>query len=124
MFTSIISSVSDFTRFSLWQIVGDGNFAVVRLCYHRQTRREFAAKIIDKAKCQGKEHMIESEIAILSSVSHPNIIQLEEVFDFPNEKYLIMEYVQVRIEYLNASVRDLKHCSWIRILKFFEQLIL
>jgi hypothetical protein len=24
----------------------------------------------------GKEHMIESEIAILSSVSHPNIIQL------------------------------------------------
>ena len=124
MFTSIISSVSDFTRFSLCQIVGDGNFAVVRLCYHRQTRREFAAKIIDKAKCQGKEHMIESEIAILSSVSHPNIIQLEEVFDFPNEKYLIMEYVQVRIEYLNASVRDLKHCSWIRILKFFEQLIL
>ena len=121
MFTSI---VSDFTRFSLCQIVGDGNFAVVRLCYHRQTRREFAAKIIDKAKCQGKEHMIESEIAILSSVSHPNIIQLEEVFDFPNEKYLIMEYVQVRIEYLNASVRDLKHCSWIRILKFFEQLIL
>ena len=124
MVTSIISSVSDFTRFSLCQIVGDGNFAVVRLCYHRQTRREFAAKIIDKAKCQGKEHMIESEIAILSSVSHPNIIQLEEVFDFPNEKYLIMEYVQVRIEYLNASVRDLKHCSWIRILKFFEQLIL
>jgi hypothetical protein len=34
------------------QIVGDGNFAVVRLCYHRQTRREFAAKIIDKSKCQ------------------------------------------------------------------------
>ncbi len=44
---------------------------------------------------QGKEHMIESEIAILSSVSHPNIIELEEVFDFPTEKYLIMEYVQV-----------------------------
>ncbi len=39
--------------------------------------------------------MIESEIAILSSVSHPNIIELEEVFDFPTEKYLIMEYVQV-----------------------------
>ena len=99
---------------------------MVRLCYHRQTRREFAAKIIDKAKCQGKEHMIESEIAILSSVSHPNIIQLEEVFDFPNEKYLIMEYVQVRTPSIcllvNASVRDLKHCSWIRILKFFEQL--
>ncbi len=43
--------------------------------------------------------MIESEIAILSSVSHPNIIELEEVFDFPTEKYLIMEYVQVAFFY-------------------------
>ena len=39
--------------------------------------------------------MIESEIAILSSVSHPHVIQLEEVFDFAAEKYLIMEYVPV-----------------------------
>ena len=37
--------------------------------------------------------MIESEIAILSAISHNNIIQLEEVFDFTTEKYLIMEYV-------------------------------
>ena len=51
-----------------------------------------------QAKCQGKEHMIESEIAILSSVSHPHVIQLEEVFDFAAEKYLIMEYVQVLVE--------------------------
>jgi hypothetical protein len=29
-------------------VVGDGNFAVVRVCYSRQTRREFAVKIIDK----------------------------------------------------------------------------
>ena len=39
--------------------------------------------------------MIESEISILTAIDHPNIIQLEEVFDFPGEKYLVMEYVQV-----------------------------
>ena len=39
--------------------------------------------------------MIESEIAILSSVDHANIIKLQEVFDFPEEKYLIMEFVSV-----------------------------
>ena len=50
-----------------------------------------------QAKCQGKEHMIESEISILTAIDHPNIIQLEEVFDFPGEKYLVMEYVQVII---------------------------
>ena len=41
----------------------------------------------------GKEHMIESEIAILTLVAHPHIIELLEVFDFPDEKYLVTEYV-------------------------------
>ena len=31
-------------------MVGDGNFAVVRVCYSRATRKEFAVKIIDKVK--------------------------------------------------------------------------
>jgi len=55
--------------------------------------------------------MIESEIAILSSVSHPNIIQLEEVFDFPAEKYLIMEYVQVHVIVYKQLSRTVFHLS-------------
>lgn len=99
-------------------MVGDGNFAVVRVCYSRVTRKEFAVKIIDKAKCQGKEHMIESEISILTAIDHPNIIQLEEVFDFPGEKYLVMEYVQggdlfdaiaTDIKYTEGVARDMIH---------------
>ena len=46
--------------------------------------------------------MIESEISILTAIEHPNIIQLEEVFDFPGEKYLVMEYVQVNAEIYSA----------------------
>jgi serine/threonine protein kinase len=38
--------------------------------------------------------MIESEIAILTLVSHPHIIELLEVFDFAEEKYLVTEYVR------------------------------
>lgn len=100
---------SDVTeKYYVRQVVGDGNFAVVRVCYSRQTRKEFAVKIIDKAKCQGKEHMIESEIAILSAISHSNIIQLEEVFDFPTEKYLIMEYVSGG-DLFDAIAHDIKY---------------
>jgi len=100
---------SDVTeKYYVRQVVGDGNFAVVRVCYNRQTRKEFAVKIIDKAKCQGKEHMIESEIAILSAISHNNIIQLEEVFDFPTEKYLIMEYVSGG-DLFDAIAHDIKY---------------
>jgi serine/threonine protein kinase len=57
----------------------------------KRSRQSFALKIIDKSKCAGKEHMIESEIAILNLVAHPNIIELIEVFDFPEEKYLVIQ---------------------------------
>jgi len=105
-------------KYHIRQVVGDGNFAVVRVCYSRASRKEFAVKIIDKAKCQGKEHMIESEISILSAIEHPNIIELEEVFDFPGEKYLVMEYVQggdlfdaiaADIKYSEPVARDMVH---------------
>jgi len=95
-------------KYIIRQVVGDGNFAVVRLCYHKQTRKEFAVKIIDKTKCQGKEHMIESEIAILSAVQHPNIILLHEVFDFPLEKFLVMEFVSGG-DLFDAIASDIKY---------------
>ena len=81
-------------KYVVGDIIGDGNFAVVRKCKSRGTKQDFALKIIDKAKCQGKEHMIESEIAILTLVSHNHIIELLEVFDYPDEKYLVTEYVR------------------------------
>lgn len=80
-------------KYNVADIIGDGNFAIVRRCASKRTRQAFALKIIDKSKCQGKEHMIESEIAILNLVSHPHIIELIEVFDFPDEKYLVTELV-------------------------------
>ena len=38
------------------QVVGDGNFAVVRVCYSRLTRKEFAVKIIDKVRAYSHHH--------------------------------------------------------------------
>ncbi|KAK8747040.1 hypothetical protein OTU49_016954 [Cherax quadricarinatus] len=53
------------SKYSVGRILGDGNFAVVRGCVCRKTKEEYALKIIDKTKCRGKEHMIESEVSIL-----------------------------------------------------------
>ncbi|NXX93135.1 DCLK2 kinase, partial [Centropus bengalensis] len=60
----------------------------------RSTGKEFALKIIDKAKCCGKEHLIENEVSILRRVKHPNIIMLVEEMDTPTELYLVMELVK------------------------------
>ncbi|KAI3353326.1 hypothetical protein L3Q82_019860 [Scortum barcoo] len=86
------SSISE--KYKIGKVIGDGNFAVVKECMERSTGKEFALKIIDKAKCSGKEHLIENEVAVLRRVKHPNIIMLIEEVDTSSELYLVMELVK------------------------------
>uniref|UniRef100_H2UMI4 Serine/threonine-protein kinase DCLK2 n=1 Tax=Takifugu rubripes TaxID=31033 RepID=H2UMI4_TAKRU len=81
-------------RYKVGNVIGDGNFAVVRACVERSTGKEFALKIIDKVKCAGKEHLIENEVAVLRKVKHPNIIMLMEEVDTSSELYLVMELIK------------------------------
>ncbi|XP_070772798.1 serine/threonine-protein kinase DCLK2 [Enoplosus armatus] len=86
------STISE--KYTVGKVIGDGNFAVVKECVERSTGKEFALKIIDKAKCSGKEHLIENEVAVLRKVKHPNIIMLIEEVDTSSELYLVMELVK------------------------------
>ncbi|GCB70061.1 hypothetical protein scyTo_0001186 [Scyliorhinus torazame] len=81
-------------KYKIGKVIGDGNFAVVKECVERSSGKEYALKIIDKAKCSGKEHLIENEVAVLRRVKHPNIIMLVEEVDTPTELYLVMELVK------------------------------
>jgi serine/threonine protein kinase len=68
-----------------------GAFSEVKKAINRETGAAVAIKIIDRAKCAGKEGMISSEIAILKKVEHENIIQLYELFETEAKIYLVME---------------------------------
>ncbi|XP_048189546.1 LOW QUALITY PROTEIN: serine/threonine-protein kinase DCLK2 [Perognathus longimembris pacificus] len=81
-------------KYRIGKVIGDGNFAVVKECVDRSTGKEFALKIIDKAKCCGKEHLIENEVSILRRVKHPNIIMLVEEMETATELFLVMELVK------------------------------
>ncbi|CAH2301144.1 serine threonine- kinase DCLK2 isoform X2 [Pelobates cultripes] len=81
-------------KYKVGKVIGDGNFAVVKECVERSTGKEYALKIIDKAKCCGKEHLIENEVSILRQVKHPNIIMLIEEMDTTTELFLVMELVK------------------------------
>uniref|UniRef100_A0A1A8DA42 Serine/threonine-protein kinase DCLK2 n=1 Tax=Nothobranchius kadleci TaxID=1051664 RepID=A0A1A8DA42_NOTKA len=90
--SSFPGSIAD--RYKIGRVLGDGNFAVVRECVERSTGREYALKVINKEKCKGKEHMIQSEVSILRRVKHPNIVLLIEEMDTRSELYLVMELVK------------------------------
>ncbi|KAG5886685.1 hypothetical protein JTB14_007087 [Gonioctena quinquepunctata] len=79
--------------YSVGRTIGDGNFAVVRLCKDATTTKEYALKIIDKSKCKGKEDMIENEVKILRKVNHPYIMSLIAEADTQKMLYLVCEYV-------------------------------
>ena len=74
--------------------IGDGNFADVRECTDRITKKEFALKIVDKSKIQGKEQMIRDEIDIMRRCKHPNIVRMYEDYDTTRHIYLVMELIQ------------------------------
>ncbi|KAJ1336534.1 hypothetical protein BSLG_007318 [Batrachochytrium salamandrivorans] len=70
-----------------------GAFSEVKLAVERSNGQKYAIKVIDKAKCKGKENMIEMEVNILKRVRHPNIVQLYEMYEFGGKIYLVMELV-------------------------------
>ncbi|XP_074555119.1 serine/threonine-protein kinase DCLK2-like isoform X2 [Halichoeres trimaculatus] len=90
---SVSSSIIN-EKYQVGKVIGDGNFAVVKECVERATGQEYALKIIDKARCCGKEHLIENEVAVLRRVRHPSIIELIEVDETPSQLFLVMELVK------------------------------
>ncbi|XP_043834588.1 serine/threonine-protein kinase DCLK3 isoform X2 [Dromiciops gliroides] len=81
-------------HYEVGKVIGDGNFAVVKECRHLASQRAYAMKIIDKSKLKGKEDMVDSEIFIIRSLSHPNIVKLHEVYETAAQIFLILEYVR------------------------------
>ncbi|KAH8354603.1 serine/threonine-protein kinase GA29083 isoform X2 [Drosophila kikkawai] len=80
-------------QYTLGEIIGDGNFAVVLKIKVRETGDTFALKIIDKSKCKGKEHYIDAEVRVMKKLDHPHIISLIMDVDHQANMYLVLEYV-------------------------------
>lgn len=82
-----------FAKYEFGEQLGTGAFSEVKVGIEKATGNKFAIKIIDKAKCKGKEGMIETEVNILKKVRHENIVQLYEMYEIENKIYLVMEIV-------------------------------
>ncbi|KAF3201960.1 hypothetical protein TWF191_003209 [Orbilia oligospora] len=84
--------------------LGEGASGRVCLGKHQKTGRFAAIKVINKNKAQGTttsiqeagcdiRHAIEREIVVMNIPTHPNMMELYEIWDSRDEVYLVLEYV-------------------------------
>lgn len=81
-----------------------GSYANVKLCLNSENKKKYAMKILSKTKLKGIRFSstrtafsaIETEIAIMKKLNHPNVVSLFEVLDDPqvDKLYIIMEYMK------------------------------
>nr|CAI5852836.1 unnamed protein product [Callosobruchus analis] len=81
-------------RFDIIKKLGQGTFGKVQLGINKETGQEVAIKTIKKSKIESEADLIRirREIQIMSSVQHPNIIHIYEVFENREKMVLVMEY--------------------------------
>ncbi|XP_030061349.1 serine/threonine-protein kinase DCLK3 [Microcaecilia unicolor] len=111
--------------YEIGRTIGDGNFAVVKECRVHSGDQWYAMKIIDKSKLKGKEDMVENEISIIKSLSHPNIVQLLDDYETETEIYLILEYVKGGdlFDAIIESVKFTEHNAALMVTDLCEALV-
>jgi calcium/calmodulin-dependent protein kinase I len=82
-------------NYDIKEEVGKGAFSVVKLAVNKKTGEKVAVKIINKTKASSEADAkrLQTEVEILKKVKHPNIISLKDLYDTPEELYLVMELV-------------------------------
>ncbi|XP_043244223.1 serine/threonine-protein kinase 33-like [Amphibalanus amphitrite] len=78
-------------KYELGTQLGRGNFGTVWEARERATGRTWAAKVVAKSSNKLKMLLLSREIQVLKMVEHPNIVYLREIFETPENVYLILE---------------------------------
>ncbi|XP_015125909.1 ribosomal protein S6 kinase alpha-5 isoform X1 [Diachasma alloeum] len=68
------------------EALGDGSFSVCRLCRHRQTKQEYAVKIVSRRVDCGREANL-----LRACQGHPNVVKLIDVYQDRAHTYIVME---------------------------------
>ena len=102
-------------------ILGKGAFGIVKLGIHLPTNEKVAIKIISKTN---EKHNIltETEITILKSINHQNIIKVYDVIETKEYYYIIFEYISGGE--LQKYIQIQGRLNQNTIMKIFYQLIL
>lgn len=84
-----------FKKYDLKAVIGIGSTGTCHRCRRKSDGQEFACKIIDKrqieVKFTGLLDQFYVEIRVLTDLKHPNVIQLEDVYETADRIFIVME---------------------------------
>jgi tRNA A-37 threonylcarbamoyl transferase component Bud32 len=116
-------SFSSVDFYSIGKVLGEGAYGKVLNATHIMTGQKVAVKTFEKAKLVDlvARKRVSREIRILKYLDHPNIVQLFEVIDQPQRRYIIMEFAAGGD--LCKYVRDCKRLSENECHRIFCQIL-
>jgi len=92
MTTSDVYSFSEL--YTLGEELGKGAFSIVKKCIHKQSKRGFAAKIINTKKMSQRElQKLDREARVCRLLKHPNIVRLHASISEGSYHYLVFDLV-------------------------------
>lgn len=72
--------------------LGTGSFAVVKRAVRKADGKQFAVKVIKKARLNAEElAVVHDEVEIMHKISHENCVHLYEMFETSKKIYMILE---------------------------------
>lgn len=88
------------------KVIGSGSYGKVQRAKLRATNQVRAVKIIDKLTMDENEVVRSKyEIDVLKTLSHPNIVQLYEVYESKSYIYMVIELVD-GVQLFDAIVKE------------------
>jgi serine/threonine protein kinase len=124
MFVRQMKLCAVYKRYDILNQLGSGAFGTVWKACQRKTKTQCAMKAIDKKKFEGLgaaeiDSMIFREIQLMSNLSHPNIVDILDVFETPRFVTIALELctggdladlllsLKKRREYMSESIAQI-----------------
>jgi calcium-dependent protein kinase len=87
------SNIYDYYEINRKDLLGEGSYGKVVRAVDKSSGMLRAIKIMHKTKIKDLKHF-KSEIEIMRSIDHPNILKLFETFEDEQNVYLVLEYCE------------------------------
>jgi len=93
-----------FMDYRLGDLLGKGQYGIVKIGFHKKTNKKMALKIINKIEIPTYDTM-KTEIEVLKLSKHPNIVQYIDYYENSEFIFIVMEYLTdgTLEEYLNKT---------------------